>query len=139
MDIAELAIEKGKTKAIEQRVKINFRVGDALKLDEYFSKEYFDTIIDSGLFHTLGDDERPLFAKQIGRVLVNGGNYFMLCFSDKEPGFEGPRRIRKQEIEETFSGIFRINYIRDAFFASKLHREGAKAYLTSMTKNMRAQ
>lgn len=134
MDIAHLAIEKGKTKAIEQKVEVDFRVGDALKLDEYFDEEHFDAVIDSGLFHTLSDYERPLFAKQIRRVLVNGGNYFMLCFSDKEPGNEGPRRISKQEIEETFSTMFRINYIRDAFFASKLHEKGAKAYITSMTK-----
>ncbi len=58
----------------------------------------------------------------------------MLCFSDKEPGLEGPRRISKREIEETFAGMFRINYIKDGFFASKLHRKGAKAYLSSMRK-----
>jgi ubiquinone/menaquinone biosynthesis C-methylase UbiE len=134
MDIVRLAIQKGKAKAREQGVKVDFRVGDALELDKHFGEEYFDVVIDSGLFHSLDDDERPLFAKQVRRVLVNGGRYFMLCFSDKEPGSEGPRRISKKEIQKTFSKMFRINYIKDTFFAARLHRKGAKAYLTSMTK-----
>jgi len=120
MDIAHLAIDKGKTKATKQKVRVGFRVGDAFKLEEYFNQEYFNAVVDSGLFHTLSDDERSIFAKQIRRVLVNGGKYFMLCFSDKEPGNEGPRRISKKEIEETFSEMFRINYIKDAFFARKM-------------------
>jgi len=134
LDIANLAIEKGKRKAEEVKAKIDFRVGDALKLDKYFKRESFDVVFDSGLFHTLDDDERPLYAEQLKRVLVGGGMYFMLCFSDKEPGFEGPRRISRREIEETFRGMFRIDYIKDVFFASKLHGEGAKAYLSSMRK-----
>jgi ubiquinone/menaquinone biosynthesis C-methylase UbiE len=134
MDIAHLAINKGKTKATEQKTKVDFRVGDALKLDKYFNPEYFNAVIDSGLFHTISDDERPVFAEQIRRVLVNSGKYFMLCFSDKEPGNAGPRRISKKEIEHTFSKTFKINYIKDAFFATKWDGKGPKAYLTSMTK-----
>jgi cyclopropane fatty-acyl-phospholipid synthase-like methyltransferase len=134
MDIARLAIERGEAKARKQGVKVDFRVGDALKLEKYFGKGHFATVIDSGLFHSLGDDERPLFANQIRRVLIDGGKYFMLCFSDKEPGSEGPRRISKEEIRETFSKMFRINYIKDVFFAAKLHKMGARAYIASMTK-----
>jgi len=134
MDIAHLAIEKGKTKAAKQKAQVDFRVGNALKLQKYFNQEYFNAVVDSGLFHTLDDDERPIFAEQIRRVLVNGGKYFMLCFSDREPGNEGPRRISKKEIEETFSKTLKINYIKDAFFATKWDKKGPKAYLTSMTK-----
>jgi ubiquinone/menaquinone biosynthesis C-methylase UbiE len=134
MDISNLAVEKGEAKAREQAVKIDFRVGDALELDKYFGEGYFAVVIDSGLFHSLGDDERTLFANQIRRVLIDRGKYFVLCFSDKEPGSEGPRRISKKEIRDTFSKMFRINYIKDTFFAAKLHRKGAKAYIASMTK-----
>jgi hypothetical protein len=57
-----------------------------------------------------------------------------LCFSDKELGDTGPKRISKKDLEETFGGMFKINFIRDAFFESKVHKKGAKAYLASMTK-----
>lgn len=134
LNIAHLAIKKGKSKAKEKNVEVDFRVGDALKLSEYFDKEYFDVAIDSGLFHTLEDGERPLFAKQIRRVLVKDGSYFMLCFSENEPGSEGPRRISRNEIEKTFSGIFRIDYIRDAFSPRNWAEKGAQAYMESMTK-----
>lgn len=134
MDIAHLAIEKGEAKAREQGVKVDFRVGDALKLDKYFGKEYFGAVIDSGLFHSLDNGQRSLFVSQIRRVLIYSGKYFLLCFSDKEPGDEGPRRISKKEIRATFSKMFRIDYIKDVFFAAKLDRNGAKAYIASMTK-----
>jgi ubiquinone/menaquinone biosynthesis C-methylase UbiE len=132
IDIASLAIERGKAKAREQRVKVDFRVGDALKLDEYFGEGHFATIIDSGLLHSLNDDERALFANQIGRVLIDGGRYFMLCFSEK-PGRESPRGISKKEIRETFSKTFRIDYIKDTFNATRLHKR-ARAYIASMTR-----
>jgi hypothetical protein len=59
----------------------------------------------------------------------------MLCFSEKEPtDWGGPRRITKEEIETTFSMPFKINYIRDALFATRFHANGGKAYLTATTK-----
>ncbi len=134
MDIAHLAIDKGKNKATKQKAKVDFRVGDALKLGEYFNQEYFNAVVDSGLFHSLSDNQRPIFAEQLRQILVNGGKYFMLCFSDKEPGNEGPRRVSRREIEETFSKMFRINYIKDAFFATRWETRGPKAYVTSMTR-----
>jgi hypothetical protein len=59
----------------------------------------------------------------------------MLCFSDKEPtNWGGPRRITKEEIETTFSSLFNINYIKDAYFATRIHNNGGRAYLTSATR-----
>jgi hypothetical protein len=61
----------------------------------------------------------------------------MLCFSDKDPtNWGGPRRITKKEIEATFSPLFKINYIRDASFATQIHNNGGRAYLTSATKKV---
>jgi hypothetical protein len=75
------------------------------------------------------------FAHEIARILRTNGGYFMLCFSDKEPtNWGGPRRISKQEIETAFSPLFKIKYIIDAFFATRIHNNGGRAYLTSATK-----
>jgi len=61
--------------------------------------------------------------------------YFMLCFSDKEPtNWGGPRRVTREEIEATFSPLFNIDYIKDAYFATRIHNNGGRAYLTSATK-----
>ncbi len=133
IDMAREAIRAAKAKAVQRGVKANFELGNALATG--FKNHWFDNVIDSGLFHTFGDSERPVYVEEITRVLRPQGKYFMLCFSDKEPGdWGGPRRISKEEIEETFSPHFEITYIRDAFFATRVHDKGGRAYLTSATK-----
>ncbi len=133
LDVAKNALQMAKKKAAERKAKVDFRVGDALSLD--FPESYFDIVIDSGLFHTFTDEDRPVFAAEIARVVRNDGSYFMLCFSEKEPtDWGGPRRVTKKEIEQTFSPSFKIDYVRDVFFATRIHDNGGRAYLTSATK-----
>lgn len=136
IDLAENAISDAKAKAIERHVKLNFVVGNVLQMDRLFTEGEFDVVIDSGLFHVMMDEERPVFAQQVHRILKNGGKYFMLCFSDKEPGeYELPRRVSKAEIESTFSPLFNIMYIKDVAFDSLLNPSSRKAYLLSATRS----
>ncbi len=136
VDLSTRAIVAAKAKAEERKLKIDFRLANALSLE--FQSGRFDNAIDSGLFHTFTDNDRISFAHEIARVLTPNGRYFMLCFSDKEPtDWGGPRRITKGEIEITFSPLFNINYIKDAYFATRLHNNGGRAYLTSATKKVR--
>jgi SAM-dependent methyltransferase len=133
VDLSTRAVDAAKAKASQRKLKVDFRIANALSLD--FDSGSFGNVIDSGLFHTFNDSERIIFANEISRVLVMNGGYFMLCFSEKEPvNWGGPRRITKQEIEATFTRFFKINYIIDAFFATRVHNKGGKAYLTSATK-----
>jgi len=128
VDLVQDAIRTAKAKAASRNVKVEFRNGNALALE--FEKGKFDNVTDSGLFHTFQDHDRSVFAREIARVLREGGKYFMLCFSEKEPtDWGGPRRVTRREIEETFSPRFKINYIRDSSFD-----KGGMAYLTSATR-----
>ena len=133
VDLSSRAIDAAKTKGSERKLKVDFRLANALSLD--FKNAYFDNAIDSGLFHTFNDNDRVVFAREIARVLKIDGRYFMLCFSDKEPtNWGGPRRVTREEIEATFSPLFNIDYIKDAYFATRIHNNGGRAYLTSATK-----
>jgi len=133
VDLTRRAIIAAKAKSVERKLKVDFRIGNALSLD--FKDGVFDNVIDSGLFHTFPDDDRPVYAREVARVLAPRGRYFMLCFSEKEPtDWGGPRRITRKEIEATFSLLFKINHIRDASFTTRFHSDGAKAYLTSATR-----
>ena len=133
VDFSEEAIEQARSKAKDRNVRVDFRVGNALGMN--FKANTFDYVIDSGLFHTFDDTQRPKFRDEIARVLKPGGVYFMMCFSDKEPtNWGGPRRVSKEEIKETFSPRFKINYIRDELFTTKIHDKGGRAYLTSATR-----
>jgi SAM-dependent methyltransferase len=133
VDLATRAIDAAKAKSTERKLKVDFRIANALSLE--FKNDYFDNAMDSGLFHTFNDSNRVDFAREIARVLKTGGKYFMLCFSDKEPtNWGGPRRITKEEIATTLSPHFNVNYIRDAYFATRIHNDGGRAYLTSATR-----
>jgi ubiquinone/menaquinone biosynthesis C-methylase UbiE len=133
IDLAEVAVSDAKAKAAERHVNANFIVADALRMDRLFMEAEFDVVIDSGLYHTMTDEERPIFARQVHRVLKPGGKYFMLCFSDKEPEGPGPRRISKAEIRHTFTPLFNIVYIKDSAFDSEI-RFGQKRSLSFISR-----
>jgi len=134
IDFTQRAIEIAQVKSFERNTDVEFLVGDVLELDYHFREAEFDAVLDSGLFHTLPDEERPLYVEQVARVLKPGASFFMLCFSVKQPGLTGPRRLSVREITESFQERFQINYIRDAVFESNVHDPGARGYLTSATR-----
>jgi len=132
VDFAPRAILKAKAKAKKRGLKAVFLIQDALKLQNLMKQ--FDTVIDCGLFHTLSDAERPIFERSLESVLKRGGTYFMLCFSDREPGAWGPRRVTQTEIRDTFSDGWEINYIQEANFISNLGEEKIWAWLSSIIR-----
>jgi cyclopropane fatty-acyl-phospholipid synthase-like methyltransferase len=152
IDSTPLAIQKAKEKAAARGLRVHFLVLDALHMSELIRKfdsgrepgelvpdrektaKRFSTVTDSGLFHTLSDEERPVFVKNLAAVLPSGGKYFMLCFSELEPGGYGPRRITQAEIRSTFRDGWTINYIRPAVFESRTRAEGSRAWLAGITK-----
>jgi SAM-dependent methyltransferase len=130
VDTAPTAIAIARKKADERHLSATFLISDALNLNRI--GRTFDTVIDSGLFHALSDLERPCFVRNLSDIVKPGGTYFMLAFSDLEPGGYGPRRITKQEIRETFSGGWKIEFIRPAVFENRIKPEGAKAWLSAI-------
>jgi SAM-dependent methyltransferase len=164
VDSTPLAIEKAREKAAERGLRVHFLVGDAVHLarlirmfetgretaeqvpdQEKTAKQFsdrektakqFSTATDSGFFHTLSDEDRPVFVENLAAVLSPGGKYFMLCFSDLEPGGYGPRRITEKEIRESFRAGWTINDIRPATFESRTRKEGSRAWLSSISRIM---
>lgn len=131
VDATRSAIKKAKEKAKEREISVKFLVCDALKL--HLLQNKFNTVIDCGLFHVFSDEERPIFAASLSSALYPGGNYFMLCFSEHEPGSYGPRRVTQAEIRATFGKGWKINYIREAEFETMSGAESVKAWLSSIT------
>jgi SAM-dependent methyltransferase len=152
IDATPVAIEKAQEKAAQRGLRVHFLVGDAVHLsdlgrkfdtgrgtakqvsDQEKTAKQFATATDSGFFHTLSDQDRPVFVENLAAILPPGGKYFMLCFSDQEPAGYGPRRITEKEIRETFRDGWTINYIRPATFESRTRKEGSRAWLSSITK-----
>ncbi len=132
VDAASNAIAKARKKAQDRRITATFTVRDALNL--HLIGKTFDTVIDSGLFHVLSDLERPCFARNLSEVLVPGGRYYMLCFSEREQGEYGPRRVTQAEIRETFTDGWSVEWIREARFENRWSTEGARAWLSSILR-----
>ena len=82
---------------------------DALHLKDL--PEVFDSVIDSGLFHVFSDEDRRRYVEGLASVLKPGGRLYLLCFSDEQPGTQGPRRISRREIEEAFAKGWEIESI----------------------------
>jgi ubiquinone/menaquinone biosynthesis C-methylase UbiE len=116
IDFVPVAIERAKAKAAERGAGVNFSVADALELAKIGRQ--FDTVIDCGLFHTFDDSERPTFVRGLATVVRPGGWLHILCFSDKEPGTWGPRRVSQQEIRDAFRSGWEIARIEATRFES---------------------
>lgn len=114
IDFVAEAIRRAQQKAAERNVQVTFLAMDALALRDL--PEIFDTVIDCGLFHVFSDEDRRRYVDGLSTVLKPGGRLFLLCFSDEEPGTQGPRRIAAAEIDEVFAEGWRIETIRPTRF-----------------------
>ena len=132
VDIAELAIQRAREKAEERGIHATFQVADAMHLDRLGRQ--FDVITDSGLFHVFSDDERPAFVTSLRSVLRPGGMYYMMCFSDRQPGDWGPRRVSKAEIRASFADGWSIRSIEPAQFDVAIESERAQAWLATIER-----
>jgi cyclopropane fatty-acyl-phospholipid synthase-like methyltransferase len=132
IDFSPIAIKNAQSKAAQRKLNISFLLRDELELHNL--GKAFDSVIDSGLFHVLSDTERPRFITNLAAVLSPGGTYFMLCFSDLEPGTYGPRRVTQAEVRRSFERPWRINYITSAQKEARHHRNGICAWLSSISK-----
>jgi cyclopropane fatty-acyl-phospholipid synthase-like methyltransferase len=132
VDITASAINIAKAKAKERNLPVTFLKQNVLDL--HALGKTFETIIDSGLFHVLSDEERHAFATSVASVLCHCGTYFMLCFSELQPGSYGPRRVTQAAIKNTFDLPWHINYIRPALMESTRSPSGIKAWLASISK-----
>jgi cyclopropane fatty-acyl-phospholipid synthase-like methyltransferase len=94
-------IDRAKRKAASRGLLANFLVLDALELNEL--PQLFDNAIDSGLFHVFSDDDRRRYVERLATVVKPGGRLFLLCFSDAEPGEQGPRRVSEAELRSAFA------------------------------------
>jgi SAM-dependent methyltransferase len=106
VDVAPRAIERARGKAAERGLKARFEVADALSLADLGLT--FDTVIDSGLFHVFDDQDRARYVASLAAVLRDGGRCYLMCFSDRQPGDFGPRRVSQDELRAAFGDGFRI-------------------------------
>lgn len=114
IDFLEFPIREAQRKARERGVPAEFICMDALSLTTFDRK--FKSLIDSGLFHCFSDDDRKRYVEGLAHVVKPAGKLFLMCFSDAEPGTQGPRRVSRREIEDAFAEGWKIESIEPTRF-----------------------
>lgn len=132
IDLARAAIATAEGKARERGMTARFLVWNALELKAL--NEQFDTVLDCGLFHVFEDGDRPRFVDSLRKAVPSGGRYHMLCFSDRQPGDWGPRRVTQDEIRANFDDGWRVNSIEATRIDVTIDPDGAHAWLASVTR-----
>ena len=135
IDVSVHAIDRARRKSTERGLTARFDVADALRLGDLGLM--FDVVIDSGVFHVFDDKDRVRYVASLASVLRDGGYCHLLCFSDRQPGTLGPRRVRQDELRAAFSDGWRIVSIEAATF--ELNESGlgislAQAWLAAIQR-----
>jgi SAM-dependent methyltransferase len=115
--ISDFAIRRAKQKAAERGQAVTFLVKDAMTLKDW--SERFDNVTDSGLFHCFSDENRKTYVEGLATVLKPGGRVFLMCFSDAEPGTDGPRRISERELRVAFADGWEIESLEPSQFETR--------------------
>jgi SAM-dependent methyltransferase len=132
LDAASTAIATAKRKADERGLTVHFMTWNALELADL--GQSFDTVLDCGLFHVFEDSDRLKFVEGLRTSMPAGSRYYMLCFSDREPGDWGPRRIRQDEIRLNFADGWLVEAIEASMLETMIDPGSARAWLASILR-----
>ena len=132
IDLASTALRAAKEKARQRGRTARFLLWDALKLADL--GESFDTVLGCGLFHVFNGYDRAAYVDSLRSAVQPGGRYFMLCFSDQQPGDWGPHRIAQAEIKAAFAEGWRVDSIESSTIDITTDPDGIRAWLVALTR-----
>ena len=136
VDFSAKAISIAKQKASEAEVDVTFITLDALNIGTLAKR--FDTVIDFGLFHNLGDADRRRYVRALSEVCVSKGQFLMMCLGDEAGEYpvypkRYPPTMSQDDIRTSFSEGWKIEWFRLGI--CKVHEkfENYSSWLTAMT------
>ncbi len=127
IDFVPRAVEQAHAAATAADLHVHWLVGDALHLTDHVHGQ-FDTILDSGVFHVFGDEDRARYVKQLKTVTAPGGIVHVIVFSDKEGGEDGPRRVSRDELIHAFADGWDMVEVKATRYGIRSREAGAKAW-----------
>jgi len=119
VDLVDLAVRRAREKAKKAGVEIDFRVGDATRMD---LGGPYDVVFDRGVYHGIRVRALPAFLKLLQRVTHKGSRWLCLAGNAKEPTEEGPPVVSEQEFRSELGPLFNFLEVRE--FRFTLNREG---------------
>jgi SAM-dependent methyltransferase len=133
VDVAETALARAREKAGKRGLAAEFAVADAFQLERLERK--FETVLDSGLFHTFDAEERPRYAASLAAATQPGGMLYVLCFSDEGPDM-GPHPVRQEDLRAAFEPGrgWKVLSIERERVHTRFHANGAPAWLATVQR-----
>ena len=134
IDVAETALAMARKKADDRGINVEFAAADAFHLE--CLGRMFETVLDSGLFHTCDGDERPEYVASLASVTVHDGTLYVLCFSDDGPD-TGPHPVSQEELRAAFnpSHGWNVAAIKADRIQTKFHDDnGAPAWFATIKR-----
>lgn len=130
VDVSERAIKIARQKATSRRISVRFFEHDALELAEL--GRTFDTLLDCALFHVFSDDARAEYKHNLEAVAHVGTQLHVICFSDAEPDWGGPRRVSERELRATFKRHWVFERLVPVTYQNRMNAAGSKAWHASL-------
>ena len=118
VDYVELAVQRAREKARKAGLEIDFRVGDATRID---LGGPYDVVFDRGVYHGTRNGNLPGFLQMLERVTRKGTRWLCLAGNAKEPMVNGPPVVTEDEFQTELGPLFKILQVRE--FRFTLDRE----------------
>ena len=118
VDYVELAVRRAREKAQKTGIEIDFRVGDATRMD---LGGPYDVVFDRGVYHGIRTGNLPAFLRMLERVTHKGTRWLCLAGNAKEPMVNGPPVVTEDEFRTELEPLFKILEVRE--FRFTLDRE----------------
>jgi cyclopropane fatty-acyl-phospholipid synthase-like methyltransferase len=115
VDLSPVAVSRANDKARERGIAATFVAGSILDVD--LPAGGFDAAIDSGLFHSFDDADRVRYVDVLRRAVREGARLHLMCFSERQGGDWGPRRVTEAELRTAFADGWTVERIEPAQFA----------------------
>ncbi|WP_336035003.1 class I SAM-dependent methyltransferase [Halobacterium yunchengense] len=109
IDLSALAVRQARAKARYRRIPAAFLVWDALDLPALAARGFrFRAVLDSAMFHVLGDAERDRFVAGLTAVTDPGALYCVLGDARRDP--RDVYGLTPAELRERFGDAWRVVY-----------------------------
>lgn len=131
VDVAGTALEVARRKAEERGIKAEFALADAFHLERL--ERTFDTVLDSGMFHTCDSDERPRYVASLATVTEHDATLYVLCFRASGPE-TGPHPVSEEDLRTAFNAGWTITNLEPTHVQTRFHDNGAPAWLATIKR-----
>lgn len=103
VDASSTALENARERAGQCDTETLFVLDDVTSLGKIES--LFDTVLDSALYHCLGQEQRRRYSAALHRVTRPGATLHLFCFADEGPGcFPAPFQVSMEDLRANLNG-----------------------------------